>query len=323
MIKKSRFRHLVLTAALALSQTAYAEKAEFPPLVKLVVPFAPGASTDVLARALAHQLGPRLNTKVVVENKPGASGLVGSSQVAKAPGDGSTIMFVSVSLLTSAATMKNPPLDVLNDLKPVAIFGEGPLVVGVANESPIRTFKDLVQSARSQPNELTHGTGGVGTIAHMTGELMDEMGQVQIRHIPYRGASPAVTDMLGGRLDVMFAVKATFASQVEAGKIRLLAITSVSPSPEFPGLPTVSSEIPGYDVSLWTGVFAPKDMPPALIAKLNSEINAISQTPQIKALMKRDGAMPTAMSPEDTAARVKSSFATWQTLAKAKNIVFE
>lgn len=323
MVQKKLFTSLFLATAFAFSASSYAETNSFPPVMKLVVPFAPGASTDVLARALANQLGPRLNSKIVVENKPGASGMVGSAQVARAPADGSTIMFVSVSMLTAAATMKEPPINVLTDLTPVAIFGEGPLVVGVPKGSPIQTFKEFVEVARSKPNEFAHGTGGVGTIAHLTGELMDEKGQVKIRHIPYRGASPAVADMLGGRLDVMFAVKATFASQVDAGNIRLLAITSEKPSPEFPGLPTVSSEIPGYDVSLWTAVFVPKDMEEGMVKKLNQEINAISQSPEIKALLKLDGATPVAMSHIEARERANTSFNTWQTLAKSKGIVFE
>lgn len=152
---------------------------------------------------------------------------------------------------------------------------------------------------------------------------MDEMGQVQIRHIPYRGASPAVTDMLGGRLDVMFAVKASFASQIDAGKIRLLAITSSTPSPEFPNLPTVSSEIPGYNVSQWTGIFAPKSMPEALIETLNQAINEIGQTPQIKELMKMDGASPMALSHTEAAEHAQSSFNSWKNLASVKHFAYE
>jgi len=323
MITRNFLKSAALASSLLLTSLAHAQETVFPPVVKLVVPFAPGASTDVLARALAHQLGPRLGSKVIVENKPGASGMVGATQVSKAPGDGATIMFVSVSMLTAAATMKDPAIDVVDDLQPVAIFGDGPLVVAVKQDSPIKTFKEFVTIARNSPNELTHGTGGVGTIAHMTGELMDEMGDAKIRHIPYRGAAPAVTDMLGGRLDVMFAIKATFGTQVDAGNIRLLAVTSEAPSPEFPNLPTVSSEIPGYDVSLWTGVFAPTDMPEAMVTKLNQEINAISHTPAIRELLKRDGASPVAMSPSEVKERASTSYKTWKNLATSKNIAFE
>lgn len=320
---KTALIHAGCALALSLPGLALAQKSEFPAMVKLVVPFAPGASTDVLARAVAHQLGPRLNTTIVVENKPGASGMVGASMVAKAPADGGTLMLVSVSLLTAAATMKAPPINVVTDLLPVAIVGEGPLVVGVASDSPFHSFKELADKARSQPETLTHGTGGVGTIAHMAGELMDQRGQLKIRHIPYRGAAPAVTDLLGGRLDAMFAVKASFASQVEAGKMRLLAVTSEQPSPDLPGLPTVAETIPGYSVSLWSGVFVPKNTPDALVQKLHREINAIAQTQQVKDLMKLDGARPLALSQAEAVERVRNSYTTWKQLATAKNIVFE
>lgn len=289
----------------------------------MVVPFAAGASTDVIARSVAHQLGPRLGTTVVVENRPGGSGMIGASAVARAPSDGSTLLFVSVSMLSAAATMKAAPIDVLHDLVPVSILAEGPLVIAVSSKSDIKTPADLIAAARAKPNELTHGSGGVGTIAHLAGELLNETAKIQIRHIPYKGASPAVTDMIGGRIDAMFAVKTTFASQVDAGRARLIAVTSLQPSPAFPGLPTVASIVPGYEVNLWTAVFAPAGTPAALVQRLNHEINEIAKSKQIRELMQSDGALPLALTPAEALARVESSYSTWKKLAVAKKIVLE
>lgn len=291
--------------------------------VRMVVPFAAGASTDVIARSVAHQLGPRLGTTVVVENRPGGSGMIGASAVARAPSDGSTLLFVSVSMLSAAATMKAAPIDVLHDLVPVSILAEGPLVIAVSSKSDIKTPADLIAAARAKPNELTHGSGGVGTIAHLAGELLNETAKIQIRHIPYKGASPAVTDMIGGRIDAMFAVKTTFASQVDAGRARLIAVTSLQPSPAFPGLPTVASIVPGYEVNLWTAVFAPAGTPAALVQRLNHEINEIAKSKQIRELMQSDGALPLALTPAEALARVESSYSTWKKLAVAKKIVLE
>lgn len=310
-------------ASIALTPHALAQPPAVPPVVRMVVPFAAGASTDVIARAVAYQLGPRLGTTVVVENRPGGSGMIGASAVARSPNDGSSLLFVSVSLLSAAATMKAAPVDVLHDLVPVSILAEGPLVIAVSSKSDIKTPADLIAAARAKPNELTHGSGGVGTIAHLAGELLNETAKIQIRHIPYKGASPAVTDMIGGRIDAMFAVKTTFASQVDAGRARLIAVTSLRPSPAFPGLPTVASVVPGYEVNLWTAVFAPAGTSAALVQRLNHEINEIAKSKQIRELMQSDGALPLALTPAEASARVESAYATWKRLAVAKKIVLE
>lgn len=249
--------------------------------------------------------------------------MIGASAVARSPNDGSSLLFVSVSLLSAAATMKAAPVDVLHDLVPVSILAEGPLVIAVSSKSDIKTPADLIAAARAKPNELTHGSGGVGTIAHLAGELLNETAKIQIRHIPYKGASPAVTDMIGGRIDAMFAVKTTFASQVDAGRARLIAVTSLRPSPAFPGLPTVASVVPGYEVNLWTAVFAPAGTSAALVQRLNHEINEIAKSKQIRELMQSDGALPLALTPAEASARVESAYATWKRLAVAKKIVLE
>lgn len=177
---------VLLSAFAVFAAPAQAEDAPMPPLVRIVVPFAPGASTDVIARLIASQLGPRLHTNVIVENRPGASGMIGSNFVAKSPKDGSTLLFTSVSMLSTAATTRNAPFDVINDLVPVAIPNSGPLLIAVSSKTDIKTPADLLAAARAHPDELTHGTGGIGTTAHLAMELLNEKAHVQIKHIPYK-----------------------------------------------------------------------------------------------------------------------------------------
>lgn len=317
-------RVIALTfAVLSLSPAAAAQEPPMPALVKIVVPFAAGASTDVIARAVAMQLGPRLGTTVIVENRPGASGFIGAAAVAKAPRDGSMLLFTSISMLSAAATTKNVPIDVLADLVPISMLGEGPLVIAVSVKTDIKTPADLVAAARAKPDTITHGTAGVGTIAHMAAELLNEEAKIQLRHIPYKGASLAVNDLAGGTIDMMIAVNTTFAAQVTGGRARQIAVTSLQPSPAFPGLPTMASVAPGYEVNLFTAMFAPAGTPAPIVRRLNREINEIAQSKELRERMASDGAMPLALTPEEVGVRVRTSYATWKKLAAAKNIVAE
>ena len=317
------FRAFLSIAAVLFAAQAGAQQPAMPALIKIVVPFAAGASTDVIARTLAAQLGPKLGTTVIVENRPGASGFIGASAVAKAPRDGSMLLFTSVSMISAATTMKNVPIDVTKDLVPIAIPGEGPLVFAVPANSPLKSPADLVAAARAKPDTITHGTGGVGTIAHMAAELLNDAAKIQLKHIPYKGASLAVTDMLGGNIDMMIAVKSTFGANVSAGKFRLIAVTSREPSPAFPGVPTVASVVPGYEVSLFTTLYAPAGTPAPVVQRINQAVNEIAKSKEMTELMLSDGALPLTVTPEQAAAKVRDAYATWKKVAAAKNIVTE
>ena len=303
--------------------TARATQPDVPPLVRIIVPFSPGASTDVIARLIASQLGPRLNTNVIVENRPGASGMIGSNFVAKGPKDGSTLLFTSISTISTAATTRNAPFDVTTDLVPIAIPNSGPLVIAVSSKTDIKTPADLVAQAKAHPDELTHGTAGVGTIAHLAAELLNETAQIQLKHIPYKGASLAVSDTAGGVIDMMFAANTTFDAQIKAGRMRPIAVTSDKPSPAFPDLPPMSTVAPGYSVELWTVLFAPAGTPPELVQKLNHEVNEIAQSKEVLDLMKNDGATSLSLTPAQSAAKVQDAYATWKRLSQTKNIVLE
>ncbi len=319
-----------LISALAFAGLAQAQQAQpapnaapLPAVIKMIVPFAPGASTDVIARAIANQLGQRIGSSIVVENRAGASGMIGSLGVVKGPKDGSQILFSSVSMISTAATTRNAPFDVTTDLVPVAIIYDVPLLEAVSGKSDIKTPAELVAAARARPDQITHGTAGIGTFAHLAAELLNDAAKIQLKHIPYKGASLAVTDVVAGNVDMMIAVNSTFSSQTQSGRMRAIGVTSLQPSPAFPGLPTMASVAPGFSVTLWTAAFVAAGTPNAIVQRLNHEIIEAAKSREVMEIMRNDGATPLAINPEEAARRVRESYATWKRVSAAKNIVLE
>ncbi len=233
------------------------------------------------------------------------------------------MLFTSVSLITTAATTRNNPFDVTRDLVPVAILYDAPLMIAVSSKTDIRTPADLLAAARARPDQITHGTGGVGTTAHLAAELLNEAAKIQLRHIPYKGASLAVNDAMAGTIDAIVAVNSTFSPQVRSGRMRAIAVTSALPSPAFPGLPTMASVAPGYNVTLWTAVFAPAGTPPAVVQRINREINEAMKAKEMQDILLNDGGTALAFTPEESAQRVRDSYATWKRVAASRNIVLE
>ena len=306
-----------------LASSACAQQAPVPPVIKLIMPFATGSTTDLIARTVGTQLATRLGNTVVVDVRAGGSTMIGAGAVANGPKDGSQLLFTSVSMVSTAAATQNAPFDVVNDLVPLAIVNEAQLILVVNAKSDIKSPQDLVAAARAKPDELTHGTGGIGTIAHLAMEMFNDAAKVQIRHIPYKGAAPAVTDLAGGTLSALMAVNSTFGPNIKSGRLRLIGVASDKPHPAFPGVPTLNTVAPGYTAGLWTGVFAPAGTPAALVQRLNREINEISKYRELAELMQGDGAIPRALTPEESARVVRDSFNTWKRISSARNIVAE
>jgi tripartite-type tricarboxylate transporter receptor subunit TctC len=304
-----------------LAQFAAAQPAALPPLIKIIVPFAAGASTDAAARALAGELAKRTGSNVIVENQPGASTFIGVGTVAKGPKDGSMLLMTSSSTFTAAATKRHVPIDVNADLLPVALLSEGPLIIGASIQSDIKTPADLLAAARARPDIITHGTGGIGTLSHIAAELLNEAAKIQLKHIPYKGAALAVPDFVAGRIDLMFGVNTTIAPQVKAGRARLIAVTTPQPHPAFPGVPTMASVVPGYSMDIWVGFFAPPGTPADVVQRLNRELNAVARSQAVRDVIEPDGSVPGALSSDEFGARVRASHAAWKKLAAEKNIV--
>jgi tripartite-type tricarboxylate transporter receptor subunit TctC len=313
---------LFLLAVAGLTPVAAGQGA-LPKTIKIVVPFSPGGSNDVIARAIAAPLAKRLDIPVIVENKAGAAGVIGADYVAKSPRDGSVLLLTSSSFLTAAVTQAQLPYDPGAAFAPVAMVGRGPMLLAVSASTPFKTPADLIAAARSKPGELNYGTAGIGSIAHLTTELLDDTAKIRMTHVPYKGAANAAVDLAAGQIQVMVSNYSTIAPLMRSGKIRALAVTSSKPHPVFPDLPPLAIVARGFAVDIWVGVFAPAGTPPAIVERLNQEINAIAASPDLAPVLEPDGTLPEAISPALFAARIKDELGQWKQIATEHKIVAE
>lgn len=319
-------RRALLAAAALVPALGWAQAdagPKLPPLMKIVVPFSAGASNDAIARAMAPLLAQRLGNTVIVENRPGAAGVIGSDYVAKSPPDGSVLLLTSSTFLTAAVTQARLPYDPVSAFVPVSLIGNGPMLLAVSAATPIKSTAELVAAARAAPGKLSYGTAGIGSVAHLSSEMLSDAAHIRMMHVPYKGAANALMDLAGGQIDMMISNYTSIAPQIKSGKVRPLAVTSAQPSPVFPQLPTVASAVPGFAADIWVTVFAPAGTPAPVVARLNRELNQIASTPEVMALLAPDGATPLALSPAELAERVKDDLAVWRKIATDKKIVAE
>lgn len=307
----------VLPAPAAWAQDAV------PKLIRLVVPFSPGASNDAIARTIAVPLAKRLDVSVIVDNRPGAAGAIGSDFVAKSPRDGSVLLLTSSTFLTVAAINPRLPYDVLTSFAPVASVGQNPSVLAVSAGSPVNAPAELFAAARAKPGELTYGTAGVGSISHLVTEMMSAAAGVQMRHVPYKGAALAAIDLAGVQIQFMSSSYSTLSPFLKSGKVRLIAVTSRQPHPSFPGVPPLNATLPGFSNETWVAVFAPAGVPPRLIERLNREITEIAASPEVRVLFEPDGMLPLAMTPTAFTARMQQELAQWKQIVADRKIVVE
>ncbi|MGH8617188.1 MAG: Bug family tripartite tricarboxylate transporter substrate binding protein [Burkholderiales bacterium] len=294
-----------------------------PKLIRIVVPFSPGASNDAIARSLAVPLAKRLDTSVIVDNRPGAAGAIGSDFVAKSSPDGSVVLLNSATFVTTAAINARLPYDVLTSFAPVATVGQNPSVLAVSAAATVNTPAELFAAARAKPGEMTYGTAGVGSISHLVTEMMSAAAGVQMRHVPYKGASLAAIDLAGGQIQFMSSSYATLSPVLKAGKVRLIAVTSRQPHPSFPGVPTLAATLPGFSNETWVAIFAPTGVPPRLLERLGREITEIAASPEMKTQFEPDGMLPLVMAPKAFTARMQQELAQWKQVIVDRKIVVE
>jgi tripartite-type tricarboxylate transporter receptor subunit TctC len=243
--------------------------------------------------------------------------------VAKSPRDGSVLLLTSSSFLTAAATQKELPYDPATAFAPVAMVGRGPMILVVSATTPYKTPADVVNAAKAKPGVLNYGTAGVGSIAHLTTELLDDTAKVSMVHVPYKGAANAATDLAAGQIQVMISNYSTVAPLMKGGKIRGVGVTSAKPHPAFPDMQPLATVAPGFDVDIWVGVFAPAGTPEAVVARLNQEINAVAASADLAPVLEPDGTLPEAISPATFAERMKGELAQWKKIAAEHKIVAE
>ncbi len=301
-----------------LSTSVLAADPTLPSTIKLVVPFTTGGSNDIFARALSEQLGAKLGTTVIVDNKPGAGGVVGAAEVARAKPNGGTLLFSSNSFVTRAAVDTNLPFNHRTSFTPVAMVAQGALLLVVANHTPYKSTEELIKDATKK--QINYATAGIGSIAHLSTELMNSMAGIQMTHIPYKGISPALTDMVGGRVEALIATPASVGGALRGNQIRAIAVTTSTPSPFYPELPSMAKAIPGYSVDVWWGVLGPAGMPQAIVDRLNKAISEVTQSPKMKDIFSKEAATSYTLSPKEFSVYMNQELDKWQKVAKERNI---
>jgi tripartite-type tricarboxylate transporter receptor subunit TctC len=274
---------LAATLAAGLASAAVAEN--YPSKqVTIVAAFPPGGTVDQLARVLGQKLGEDWKQPVIVENRPGASGIVGSQFVSKAAPDGHTLMMIPITHVTNASLFSKLPFDPIADFTPISLIASLPVMLVASKSLPVNSVSDLIAYAKANPGKLNCGSGGNGTSQHLACELFKHMANVDIRHIPYKGNAAAMTDVIGGQIELLFDQMATAVPHVRSGKVKALAVTTSARSPAMPTVPTIAeSGVPGYEMSAWFGMVGPANMPTDVVAKIQGQLADAMAKPEIKA----------------------------------------
>lgn len=310
---------LLLAAAASASFSAVAAESDWPTKpVRLVVPFPPGGSTDLLARRVAEKLAGVWKQPVIVDNRAGAGGTIGADYVSKSPPDGYTLLMgVTGSNAIAGALYSKLPYDVIKGFDPVSMVVSAPLVVAVNPEVKARTLAELVALAKAHPGSLSFGSAGNGTSMHLTGEMFKQATHTSMVHIPYRGSAGMLTDLMAGQIQVTFGDLLVLLPEIQAGKLRPLAVTSLRRAPLLPQVPTVAeSGYPGFEALSWQGLFAPPGMSPPLLDKISSDVQAVLKSPDIQEYFGARGFLVQGSSPAEFRAFVKSEVAKWSPIVR-------
>jgi tripartite-type tricarboxylate transporter receptor subunit TctC len=320
-LPRRQFLHLAAGAAAmpALSRIAWAQTYPTRP-VRIIVGFAAGGTNDILARLIGQWLSDKLGQPYIVEDRPGANGNIATEAVVRARADGYTLHLASTPDTVNATLYDRLNFSFVRDIAPVASIMRTPLVVVVNPSVPVKTVAELIAYAKANPRRLNMGSAGIGSPPHVAGELFKMMTGVDMQHVPYRGGAPAVSDLIGGQVQIMFAAMTDCIEHVRAGRLRDLAVTTATPSEALPGIPTVADVLPGYESSFWVGIGAPKNTPVDIVEKLNKEINRALADPTIKARLADLGASVLSGSPADFGKLIADETERWGKVVRAANI---
>jgi tripartite-type tricarboxylate transporter receptor subunit TctC len=307
---------------LAVSQFAMAQGASSYPAkpVRLVVGLAPGGATDIMARTLAPALGEELGQPVVVDNRPGAAGSIGAAAVAKAPADGYTLFLASSSFTSNAVLQQNSAFDPLQDFEPITNVASAPFLLVVRNSLPAGSVPELIAYAKSHPGKLNYASSGIGSTAHLSGELLKRAAGIEMTHIVYRGAGPALADVLGGQVDVMFASIVSSLHHAKSGKLRALAVTSARRSAVVPEFPTVAESVPNFEMTGYFGLLAPAHTPAAIVERVHAAVERTIKRRDIVERIAADGAEPDGCPPAEMRAILERDMKKIAELTRGANI---
>lgn len=303
-------------AAPAFAQSAFPTKP-----VTIVAAFPPGGTVDLLSRILSQKLGEDWKQTVIVENRPGASGMIGSQHVSRAAPDGHTLMVVPITHVTNSSLFSKVPYDPIEDFTPISMLAASPLMLVVNNSSPIKSVNDLVALAKTQPDRLNCGSGGTGTSQHLACELFKSTAKVQIKHVPYKGNAAAMTDVMGGQIEMLFDQMATAVPHVKAGRVRAVAVSTARRSGAMPDVPTIAeSGVPGYESTAWFGIVGPPGMPKEVVSQINASLRKALARPDVQKQLGDQGLDLTPTSPDEFRGTLKSEMAKWAAVIKQAGV---
>ena len=323
MIRRHHFLR-GLAAALALGAAMPAALAQSSKPIRLVVPFPAGGATDLFARTLSQKMGERLGTSIVIDNKPGAGGSLGSDMAAKAAADGQTLLFTTTSTHSiGPAIGAKLPYDTVRDFTPIAHVGNAPSIMLVPNSSPAKTVKEWIEYAKKNPGKLNYASSGNGTIVQLTAELFKAQAGVFVTHIPYKGTGLAIPDLVAGQLDVLFDSLPTGMPHVRDGRLRALAVTTLKRTPLAPDLPPVADTLPGFESSTGFGLYGPKGLPAEVVNRVNTAANQALSDPEVRAKLTTLGIEAVTSTPAQFAKMVADDQAKWKRIIAERKIVNE
>jgi len=310
-------RVLLAFAVIVVALPVHAQNYPVRP-VRMIVPFSPGGATDVPARILAQRLSEALGHQIVIDNRPGAGGVLGADAVAKAPPDGYTLLLTATTHVISASLYKKLPYDAIRDFAPVMLIGSGPNVLTVHPSLPAKNVRELIALAKARPGKIDYASSGNGSSQHLFGALFMSLADIRMMHIPYKGSAPATTDLIAGQVSVGFPGIALVLPHTKAGRLRALAVTSAERSKAMPDVPSIAEAgVPGYAATLWLGLLAPRGTPPQIVQKLFDEIAKLLRQPEVESAYLATGTDVTISNPEQFGLFVKAEYDKWAKVIKA------
>jgi tripartite-type tricarboxylate transporter receptor subunit TctC len=309
---------VMCAAAGAASAQSFPSKA-----VHIFVPYAAGGGVDVLARTLGDVVSKQWGQSVVIENRPGAGGLIVSQALATSPPDGYTLIVVASGHATNAFLYPKIPYDTFKDFTPISLLASSPNVLLVRADSPFKTLGDVIAAAKAKPGSLSFAQAGTGTSTHLAGELLKSLAKIDLNAIPYKGGAPAINDLLGGQIPLSFNNGPESIGQLQAGTVRALAVTTATRAPFLPDVPSVSETVPGYDTEVWWGLLGPAGMLPEVLAKLSHDFVAAVNTDSVKERLTKLGALPIGSTPQQFDAKIHADYDKWGPIIKAAGMTAE
>ena len=319
-----KYLRMALIASLVTAGAAFAQTGKWPTErpIRLIVPFQPGSSSDVIARIVSMRLSERLGQQIVVENRVGASATLGSEAVARAEPDGYTMGLANTTTHASATAMQaKPAYDPVKDFTPIVLIGSSPMVILATPKLPANNIQELLALAKAKPGALNYASAGPGSIAHLTGALLEKMGNVRMVHVPYRGTAQSVIDLMEGRIELLMGTIAPSLPHIREGKMRALATTGVKRNAQLPDVPTVAEQgLAGYEAGLWTAFVMPAKAPAAIVARINREVIAVVNTPETRAALDKQGVVVETGTPEDVAALIRNDSQRWAAIIREAGI---